>query len=103
MLILWRGGGGGWGGHSRDGLVTPNHLTVYAVGSEVIDQVLHHVHLVGGDVVEGDGAVTAAGHALLHRVEDVLLVPEIIRHVSRYQVVLRNEREEAAAPQRVSE
>ena len=53
--------------------------------------------------MEGDGAVAAAGHALLHRVEDVFLVPEVIRHVAGYQVVLGNKGEDPAPPQRVSE
>ena len=73
------------------------------MGAEVVDEVLHHVHLVGGHVVEGDGAVAAAAHPLRHGVEDVLLVPEVIRHVAGYQVVLGNKREEAAPAQRVSE
>ena len=37
----------------------------------MVDEVLHHIHLVGGDVVEGHGAVATASHALFNRVIDV--------------------------------
>ena len=76
---------------------------VYAVWPQVINQVLHHIHLVGRHVVERDGAVTAAAHALGHRVEHVLLVPEVVRHVARYQVVLGHEREKPSSTQGISE
>ena len=69
----------------------------------MVDEVLHHVHLVGGHVVEGDGAVAAAAHPLRHGVEDVLLVPEVIRHVASYQVVLGHKREKSAASEGVPE
>ena len=66
---------------------------------EVVDEVLHHIHLVGRDVVERNCTITAASHPLFHRVIDVptrkkttlfavalefdhlLLVPKIIWHV----------------------
>ena len=53
--------------------------------------------------MEGDGAVAAAAHALGHRVEHVLLVPEVIRHVASDQVVLRHKREKPSTTQGISE
>ena len=81
----------------------PQDFSILIAWSEMVDEVLQHVHLVGGDVVEGDGAVAAAGHPLLHRVEDVFLVPEVIRHVASYQVVLGHKREKSAASEGVPE
>ena len=53
--------------------------------------------------MERDGTVAAAAHPLHHRVVHVLLVPEVVGHVSRDEVVLGNKREKSTAPQRVSE
>ena len=60
---------------------------VDAVRSEMVDEVLQHVHLVGGDVVEGDGEVTAAREALLVRVELIRPVPTVVRNDTRDEVV----------------
>ena len=68
---------------------------VDAVRSEVVDKVLQHVHLVGGDVVEGDGDVTAASEALLIRVELVRPVPAVVGDDARNEVVLGDEGEES--------
>merc|ERR1719234_2409327 len=40
---------------------------------EVVNEVLHHIHLVWRDIVERNCTITAAGHAFFHRVIDVLL------------------------------
>ena len=73
----------------------PRSVTkVDAVRSEMVDEVLQHVHLVGGDVVEGDGEVTAACKPLLVRVELVRPVPTVVRNDARDEVVLRDEGEE---------
>ena len=53
--------------------------------------------------MEGDGTVAAAAHALGHGVVDILLVPEVVRHVARNQVMLWYEGKESASAQRVSE
>jgi hypothetical protein len=67
----------------------------------MIEQVLHHIHLIGRDVVERNGTVAAAAHALRHGIIDVLLVPEIVRHVAGDEMVLRYEGEESTAAQRI--
>ena len=67
---------------------------VDAVRSEMVDEVLQHVHLVGGDVVEGDGEVTAAREAVLVRIELIRPVPTVVRNDARDEVVLWNEGEE---------
>ena len=48
---------------------------VDAVRPEMVDEVLQDVHHVGGDVVEGDRVVAAAGESLLFRVVLILQVP----------------------------
>ena len=68
----------------------------------MVEQVLHDIHLVGRDVVKGYGTIAAAAHALGHRVVDVLLVPEVVRHVAGDQMMLRHEGKESAPAQRVS-
>ena len=47
-------------------------IKVEPVGSEVIDEVLQQQHPLGVDVVEGDGEVAAAVHAVFLPVLDVL-------------------------------
>jgi hypothetical protein len=47
-------------------------------------------------------AVAAAAHALGHGVVDVLLVPEVVRHMARDEVVLRYKRKEPSPTQGVS-
>ena len=49
---------------------------VYLV-PEMVDEIVENIHETGGDVVEGDGGVTAAGKPLLLRVEGVVQVPEV--------------------------
>ena len=49
----------------------------------MVDEVLQHVHLIRGHVVEGDGEVTAASDALLLRVELEPPVPAVVRNVAR--------------------
>ena len=49
-------------------------MEVDAVRSEMVDEVLQHVHQVGGDVVERDGKVTATCEALLLRIELVFQI-----------------------------
>ena len=66
---------------------------VDAVRPEMVDEVLQDVHHVGGDVVEGDGVVAAAGESLLVRVVLVGRVP--VGEVTRDQVMLRDKREES--------
>ena len=68
---------------------------VDAVWSEMVDEVLQHVHHVRGDVVEGDGEVTAAGEPLLLRVELELPVPAFLGDDARDEVVLGDEGEES--------
>ena len=65
-----------------------------AVRSEMVDEVLQHVHLVGGDVVEGDGDVTAACETLLLRVELVRPIPAVVGNEAGDEVVLGDEGEE---------
>ena len=67
---------------------------VDAVRSEMVDEVLQHVHLVRGDVVEGDGEVTAAREAVLVRIELIRPVPTVVRNDARDEVVLWDEGEE---------
>ena len=62
----------------------------------MVDEVLQDVHHVGGDVVEGDGQVAAAGESLLLLVELIHLVP--VREVAGDQVSLRNKRKEPFPP-----
>ena len=69
---------------------------VDAVRPEMVDEVLQDVHHVGGDVVEGDGQVAAAGESLLLLVELIHLVP--VRKVAGDQVSLRNKRKEPFPP-----
>ena len=83
-------------------LLSLTYFPVNAVWPEMVEQVLHDVHLVGIDVVEGYGAVAAAAHPLYNRVVDVLLVPEVVRHVARNEVVLRHEGKESASSEGVS-
>ena len=49
-----------------------SQIKVKAVRSEMIDEVLHHQHPLRVDVVEGDGEVAAAVHAVFLPVLDVL-------------------------------
>ena len=67
---------------------------VDAVRSEMVDEVLKQVHLVGGDVVEGDGEVTAACEALLLRVELVLPIPAVVGNEAREEMALGSVGEE---------
>ena len=67
---------------------------VDAVGSEMIDEVLQYVHLVGGDVVKGDGEVTAASESFLLRVELETPVPAFLVNLTRDEVVFGDEGEE---------
>ena len=83
-------------------LLSLTNFPVNAVWPEMVEQVLHDVHLVGIDVVEGYGAVAAAAHPLYNRVVDVLLVPEVVRHVARNEVVLRHEGKKSASSEGVS-
>ena len=48
------------------------YIKVEALGSEMIYEVLQHQHPLGVDVVEGDGEVAAAVHAVFLPVLDVL-------------------------------
>ena len=52
--------------------------------------------------MERYGTITAAPHAQLCRIEHILLVPEVVIHVSWHEMVLGKEGEEPAAAQRVS-
>ena len=76
---------------------------VDAVRSEMVYEVLQDVHLIRGDVVEGDGEVTAAGEALLLRVELVRPVPAVVRNEARNEVVLGDEGEELLPVSRLSQ
>ncbi len=70
---------------------------VDAVRSQMIEQILHDVHLVWRDVMKRNSTVRAARHALLGRVVDVLPIPEVLADESRDQVVLRDKRKESAS------
>ena len=48
----------------------PQDFSILIARSEMVDEVLQHVHHGGGDVTEGDGAVAAAGEALPLRLEE---------------------------------
>ena len=81
--------------------VERNNLTIYTIGSEVVDEVLHHIHLVRRDVVEWYCTVTAAVHPLLHWIKYVFLVPEVVIHVSSDQMMLGNKWKESSSSQRI--
>ena len=42
---------------------------------EVVDEIFEDIHHVGGDIVEGNGVITAAGKTFFLRVIYVLIVP----------------------------
>ena len=48
------------------------YIKVEALGSEMIYEVLQHQHPLWVDVVEGDGKVTTAVHAVMFPVLDIL-------------------------------
>ena len=51
--------------------------------------------------MERYGTITAAPHAQLSRIEHILLVPEVVIHVTWHEMVLGKEGEEPTAAQRV--
>ena len=48
----------------------------------MVDEVFEDIHLLGGDIVEGDGVVAAASNALLLLIVLVLPVPTVLGYVS---------------------
>ena len=88
----------------------------------MIYEILHLVHLVSGDVVEGDGTVATTAHALYlqtaklqfyyvshklsesathHWIENVFLIPEVVRHVTSNEVMFRYKGKEPTTSKRV--
>ena len=49
-----------------------------SVGPEVVDEILKNVHHVRGDIMEGDGIITAACKTLLLRVKYIFVIPTIL-------------------------
>lgn len=104
------------------------HVIGYSVRSQMVDQILEHVHHVGRDVVEGNGRITAAANALakkskvsvfhsqrrqgslslsiqtylLHRIVNVVPVPETFVHMTRDNMMLRDEGKESSSTERVA-
>ena len=48
----------------------------------MVDEVLEDVHLLGSDIVEGDGVVAAASNTLLLLIVLVLPVPTVLGYVT---------------------
>ena len=48
----------------------------------MVDEILEDIHLLGGDIVEGDGVVTAAANTLLLLIILVLPIPTVLGDMS---------------------
>ena len=48
----------------------------------MVDEILEDIHLLGGDIVEGDGVVTAAANALLLLIVLILPIPTVLGDMS---------------------
>ena len=48
----------------------------------MVDEILENIHLLGGDIVEGDGIVTAAANTLLLLIVLVLPIPTVLGDMS---------------------
>ena len=48
----------------------------------MVDEILENIHLLGGDIVEGDGVVTAAANTLLLLIVLILPIPTVLGDMS---------------------
>ena len=48
----------------------------------MVDEILENIHLLGGDIVEGDGVVAAAANTLLLLIILVLPIPTVLGYMS---------------------
>ena len=48
----------------------------------MVDEILENIHLLGGDIVEGDGIVTAAANTLLLLIVLILPIPTVLGDMS---------------------
>ena len=48
----------------------------------MVDEILEDIHLLGGDIVEGDGIVTAAADTLLLLIVLILPIPTVLGDMS---------------------
>ena len=49
-----------------------------SIWPEMVDEILEDVHHVRGDIMEGDGVITAACKTLLLRVKYIFVIPTIL-------------------------
>ena len=68
-----------------------------AIGSQMINQILEHVHHIRTDVMKGYRTVRATVQSVLRVVVDVLPVPEILVDVVGYEMVLGHEGKETSS------
>ena len=75
------------------------YFPINTIRSKMVKKVFHNIHLVRRHIMEGDSTITTAPHTFCYRVVNILLVPKIIGHMSRNEMVLRNKRKESSAAQ----